>query len=104
MVGKPNNVKSQHRVVLAVPNSKPFGTLLNQSAIRTALQTYGSIWSVDFRDDGGLCFVTLKDAEAVETLVGAGELTIASMRVKTSYLKFDMSTSVSIQMRGRPPS
>ena len=88
------NATSEHKVVLQDHNSKPFGSVVTQSALSPKLEVYGSVWSIDFAHDGALCFVTFKEPDAVSGLVNAGHISVANITFTAKNLTYMMNTPV----------
>ena len=96
---------SLHKVVLSEHTSKPFGSVVTQSALRSLLEAYGELWSIDFAQNGTLCFVTFREKEAVAELVRQGSITVSSCKVQVKNMMYQANEPVRLAASSqRPPA
>ena len=96
---------SLHKVVLSEHTSKPFGSVVTQSALRSLLEAYGELWSIDFAQNGTLCFVTFREKAAVAELVRQGSITVSSCKVQVKNMMYQANEPVRLAASSqRPPA
>lgn len=71
---------SEFRLRLYEP-SKSFGTEITEARLQRVLESHGRVWSLETIDQGRVCIATLRDPEAVVTLLAQGKLQLGGLGV-----------------------